>query len=173
MTKNKGILALLVSGAIATASPFLLDFLERWEGRSYVVYADKLAGNLPTVCKGITKWTSPYPVIVGERWSKEKCDEVERFIVESTQKKLAECITNKNISQNVFDALSSHAHNVGVYATCNSRAVRLINKGEVVAGCNALAYSPNGKPAWAYAGGKFIKGLHNRRLAERELCLKR
>jgi len=33
-----------------------------------VVYADKLAGGLPTVCKGITKWASPYPVVVGERW---------------------------------------------------------------------------------------------------------
>ena len=81
MNKRTGILALIVGGAITVASPFLMDFLGRWEGQGqYVVYADKLAGGLPTVCKGITRWTSPYPVIVGERWSAQKCAEVERKV---------------------------------------------------------------------------------------------
>lgn len=167
-----GITALITAGTIALASQPLMGFLERWEGRKYVVYADRLAGGLPTVCKGITKFTSPYPVVVGEKWSKEKCTEVERFVVESTQKQLAQCITNKNIKQNTFDALTSHAHNFGVSATCNSRAVRLINQGNIAAGCEALANAPNGKPAWSYVNGRFVQGLYNRRLAEKELCLK-
>lgn len=169
---KKGAVGKVMIGAIALASPFLMSFLWKWEGREYVVYADKLAGGLPTVCKGITKWTSPYPVIVGERWSPEKCSEVETLVTIRTQQKLAECITNKNINQNVFDALTSHAHNVGVNATCASRAVRLINAGNITAGCDALAHAPNGKPAWSYANGKFVQGLYNRRVAERALCLK-
>lgn len=167
--QTKGI---LLGGAIAVATPFLLSFLGKWEGREYVVYADRLAGGLPTVCKGITKWTSPYPVIVGERWSPDKCTEVETLVTARTQQQLARCVTNQNITQNVFDALSSHAHNVGVSATCNSRAVRLINAGNIKGGCDALAHAPNGKPVWSYAGGKFVPGLYNRRIAERALCLK-
>lgn len=169
---KKGIAALISSGAIVLASPFLMDFLGKWEGRGQnIVYADKLAGGLPTVCKGITKWTSPHPVVVGERWSPEKCNEVERRVTIETQTKLVRCITNKNITQNVFDALTSHAHNVGVGATCSSRAVRLINAGQIEAGCDALAHGENGRPVWSYASGKFVKGLYNRRLAERKLCL--
>lgn len=173
MNKKTGILALILGGAITVASPFLMDFLGRWEGQGqYVVYADKLAGGLPTVCKGVTRWTSPYPVVVGERWSAEKCAEVERKVTIETQTKLARCITNFDITQNVFDALTSHAHNVGVNGTCGSRAVRLINAGNIKAGCDALAHGPDGRPVWSYAGGRFIQGLYNRRLAERELCLK-
>lgn len=173
MMNKKGLAAVIASGAIALASPFFMDFLGRWEGRGqYVVYADKLAGGLPTVCKGITRWTSPYPVIVGERWSAEKCAEVERKVTIETQTKLARCITNFDITQNVFDALTSHAHNVGVNGTCGSRAVRLINAGNIKGGCDALAHGTNRQPVWSYAGGKFVRGLYNRRLAERELCLK-
>lgn len=168
---KKSIAALISTGAIALASPFLMDFLGRWEGREYVVYADKLAGGLPTVCKGITKWTSPYPVIVGQRWSAEKCNEVERRVTIETQTKLARCVTNQNITQNVFDALTSHAHNVGVGSTCGSRAVRLINAGQIIAGCDAIAHGTNGRPVWSYADGKFVRGLYNRRLDERKLCL--
>lgn len=170
---KKGILALITSGTLVLASPALLDFLGKWEGRGqYVVYADKLAGGLPTVCKGITKWTSPYPVIVGERWSPEKCAEVERRVTIETQTKLAACVKNKKITQNTFDALTSHAHNFGVGTTCASRAVRLINAGNIAAGCNALAWGDNGRKVWAYADGKYVQGLHNRRLAEVKLCLK-
>lgn len=172
MNKSKGILVLLASGTIGLASPSIMAFLGKWEGDGqYVVYEDKLAGGLPTVCKGITKWTSPYPVVVGERWSPEKCREVESKVVMDTQTKLAECITNQNVSQEVFEALTSHAHNFGVNRTCGSRAVRLINAGEISKGCDAIAHSETGNPVWSYAGGKYYRGLYNRRLDERKLCL--
>lgn len=173
MNKRTGILAAIAAGAIGLGSPFLMDFLGKWEGRGqYVVYADKLAGGLPTVCKGITKWTSPYPVVVGQRWSPEKCAEVEMKVTVETQRKLAQCVTNFAVRQNTFDALTSFAHNVGVNAACGSRAVRLINAGDIRAGCDAIAHSATGKPVWSYVGTTFVRGLYNRRLAERELCLK-
>ena len=60
-TKIVGGVALLRLGPWRSF-PQLQDFLGRWEGeRQNVVYADKLAGGLPTVCKGITKHTSPDP----------------------------------------------------------------------------------------------------------------
>ena len=170
--KHKIVTYFFVGGAAVLAgSPVVMSFLERWEGSNqYVVYADELAGGLPTVCKGITKHTSPYPVVVGERWSKAKCDEVEQHVVLETQRALQQCV-NVAVPQSVFDALTDHAHNVGWPSTCASQSVKAINSGELERGCELLAYKPDGTPNWSHAGGRYIQGLHNRRKAERELCL--
>ncbi|WP_395599139.1 lysozyme [Pseudomonas sp. A1437] len=167
----------IMAGAIALASTPLVIFLGTWEGNGQnTVYADKLAGGLPTVCKGITRFTSSYPVVVGDYWSPAKCAEVEQLVIRKTQLQLAECITNPNVGQTTFDALTSHGHNFGVTSTCASRAVALINAGRIAEGCKALAWAPDGKtPVWAFvtdAKGqkRFIPGLHNRRLAESRLC---
>ncbi|OZI36278.1 lysozyme [Bordetella genomosp. 1] len=176
-TKIKGgAAALVASGVLAIFSGPLQSFLGKWEGDGQnIVYADKLAGGLPTVCKGITRHTSPDPVFVGDYWSPERCGEVERMVVGKVQLKLAQCI-NVAINQPIFDALSSHAHNFGVPSTCASRAVGLINAGRLAEGCNALANAPDGSPVWSYVTGPggqkvFVQGLRNRRLDERRLCL--
>lgn len=167
----------IATGAIVMASASLLGFLGKWEGDGQnVVYPDKLARGLPTVCKGITRHTSPYPVVVGDYWSSERCEQVERLVVQKSQLQLADCLTNQAIGQNTFDALSSHGHNVGVPNTCASRAVGLINVGRIAEGCKALAWGPDGKtPVWSYVtdvqGRKhFVPGLHARRRDEARLC---
>ncbi|WP_339433271.1 lysozyme [Pseudomonas sp. EA_65y_Pfl2_P78] len=167
------------AGAVTLASASLVAFLGTWEGNGQnTVYADNLARGLPTVCKGITRHTSPFPVVVGDYWSPERCAEVEQLVISKGQLQLADCITNPDVRQNTFDALTSHGHNVGVPSTCASRAVALINAGRITDGCKALAWAPDGKtPVWAYvtdAQGRkrFVQGLHNRRLAEVELCLR-
>jgi GH24 family phage-related lysozyme (muramidase) len=167
----------IATGAIALASASLLGFLGKWEGEGQnVVYADNLARGLPTVCKGITRHSSPYPVVIGDYWSDARCHQVEQLVIEKGQLALADCLTNQTIGQNTFDALSSHGHNFGVPSTCASRAVGLINAGRVQDGCKALAWGPDGKtPVWAFItdskGQKlFVRGLHARRLAEAELC---
>ena len=169
----------IATGAIALASATLMAFLGTWEGDGQnIVYPDKLAGGLPTVCKGITRYTSPSPVIVGDYWSDARCTEVEGLVVRKGQLQLADCLSNEAIVQNTFDALSSHAHNVGTANTCASRAVGLINVGRIAEGCKALAWAPDGRtPVWSYvtnAQGKkvFVPGLHNRRRAEAGLCAK-
>ena len=166
----------IAAGVLVLGSGALTAFLGTWEGNGQnVVYADNLARGLPTVCKGITKHTSPVPVVVGEYWSDARCAEIEQMVVQKGQLTLADCLTNQAISQNTFDALSSHAHNLGTANTCASRAVGLINAGRVADGCRALAWAPDGKPVWAYvtdAQGRkvFVPGLHNRRRAEAAMC---
>jgi len=169
----------IAAGAIALCSSGLFMFLGTWEGNGQnVVYADKLARGLPTVCKGITRHTSPYPVVIGDYWSDTRCDQVEQIVIEKGQLQLADCITNQQVGQNTFDALSSHAHNFGVPSTCASRAVGLVNAGRIADGCKAIAWGPDGKtPVWAFvtdAQGRkqFVRGLHARRVAEAELCAK-
>lgn len=165
--------ARIAAGSLVLASAALMAFLGTWEGEGQNrVYPDGLAGGLPTVCKGITKHVSPYPVVIGEVWPDAKCTEVERAVTENTQQQLAVCVTNSAVTQNTFDALSSHAHNFGVARTCKSRAVVLINAGKIAEGCRALAYGPKGEPAWSFSDGKFYRGLHRRRIAEMELCLR-
>lgn len=167
-----GAAALVASGTLALFSPQLQAFLGKWEGEGQnVVYADKLAGGLPTVCKGITKYASPEPVVVGDYWSEEQCEKIERMVVERGQISLADCI-EVDVSQNTFDSLSSHSHNFGVPSTCASRAVGLINRGRLIEGCDALAHKPDGTPAWSYVGRAYVRGLYNRRLDERAWCMR-
>jgi len=168
----------ILTGAITLVlgSSTLMAFLGKWEGEGQnVVYADELARGLPTVCKGITRYTSPYPVVVGDYWSPARCAEVEQLVVEKSQLGLADCLTNDKISQNTFDAISSHSHNFGVPTTCASRAVGLINAGRIGEGCRALAWGADGRAVWAFVtdpkGNKvFVPGLHSRRLEEAKLC---
>lgn len=159
--------------AVVLVSAALTGFLHKWEdgGKTqHVVYADKLAGGLPTACYGITAAVSPYPVVVGEVWNQEKCDAAQEYVVTQTQQGLAKCITGR-VTQNAFDALTSHAHNFGVGATCGSTAVKLINAGQLEAGCRAISTRPDGSPNWSNVGPTFYRGLHARRLDETKLCL--
>ncbi|WP_411378791.1 lysozyme [Pseudomonas sp. MPB26] len=166
----------IAAGVLVLASAPLLAFLGNWEGEGQnVVYADRLARGLPTVCKGITRYTSPYPLIVGDYWSPARCAEVEQLVVEKGQLALADCLTNPAIGQKTFDALSSHGHNFGVPSTCASRAVGLINAGRIAEGCKALAWGPDGRPVWssvtdAQGRKRFVPGLHARRRAEAAMC---
>jgi len=176
MSKRTVAAALIAAGTLTLASPALMNFIERWEGRENVAYADRLARNLPTVCAGLTNHTSPVLVSVGDYWSDAQCEAVERMVVGKHQINLADCL-HVRVSQQTFDALSSHGHNFGVPSTCASRAVGLINAGRLREGCDALAHAPDGKtPVWSYVtlpGGRkeFVRGLYRRRLAERDLCL--
>ncbi len=161
---------------LVLASASYMGFVNKWEAdkdRETVVYADRLARGEPTVCDGITNAVSPYPVIVGDVWSTERCEEVNQLVAEKTQLKLLDCVKTR-IGQNTFDALSSHAHNVGVGNTCASRALGLINNGLLAEGCRALAFTPASAPNWSYVttGGQkqFVQGLHNRRKDEARLC---
>lgn len=160
---------------VALCSVSLMGFLHFHEDGAqtqFKVYADKLAGGLPTACNGLTNAVSPYPVIVGEVWSQQKCDTAAQIVVEQTQRGLAKCITG-HVTQHAFDALSSFSHNFGVSAVCGSQAVKLINAGQLAAGCHAISKAPGtGKPVWSYVGDIYYPGLYSRRLDETALCLK-
>lgn len=171
------------AGGLVTASPELLGFLHQWEdgGKPIrVVYADKLAGGLPTTCGGLTNHTSRKPVVVGETWTEEECAAEKAYVVETTQRSLIECFEIRP-PQSVLDAFSSHAHNFGFGTTCTSQAMHAWNRGEANRACELLAYTPDGKPNWSSVQTgrrlpdgrpelRFVQGLHNRRMAEARMC---
>lgn len=147
-------------GSLAIAGAALLAFVSAWEGSETTAYADKLAGGLPTVCNG---HTGP-DVKVGDVWTKEQCDAILVKDVEGHGQRLLSCV-RVPLNQHQYDALSSWAYNVGTGAACGSTLVRLLNQGQYVAACDQLL-------RWNRAGGRVVRGLTNRRKAERELCLK-
>ena len=171
----------LLLGTAAVAA-----FIGIWEGGkdrdgSSVVYADKLAGGLPTVCAGLTRHITTTPIVVGERWSAEKCFEEEQAAITKVQLQLEKCFTRMP-PQSVFGAATSHAWNFGVPSTCGSLAMQAWNAGDWELGCRRLAFSDGGNRVWSSVktgkilpNGKpeyrFVQGLANRRDAEYQLCL--
>lgn len=70
-----------------------------------------------------------------------------------------------------FDAYVSFAYNLGVTNFCNAGFVKKLNAGDYEGACRGMAFHPDGSPAWSNFQGKFVQGLHDRRIRERDLCL--
>lgn len=166
-------LALARKGAIpavllaALTSPLAYTTLERLEGNVKQVYADHLAGGLPTYCAGRTDPKAQ----VGTKLTDDQCREVNKVTLLEYGYAVLGCANWDYLTATRLIGLTMFAINVGKDGACGSRAVRLINAGQIAQGCDALARGPDGKPAWSYAGGQFVQGLQNRRQAERKLCL--
>ncbi len=182
MPKSQGITKFFphLAGSLVLASTALVGFLGQWEGQGqFVVYADKLAGGLPTVCKGLTRHVTTTPIIVGQRWSAEKCEREELAALQRVQTALAQCFKVLP-PQYVFDAASSHAWNFGHPSTCASLAMQSFNRQDWDTGCRRLSLSDEGRPVWSFTtrtdpktGEKivtFVQGLANRRKAETSFC---
>jgi len=169
-----------LGGSLVLASAALLGFLGTWEGQAqHTVYADKLAGGLPTVCKGLTRHVTTTPIIVGQRWSAAQCETEELAALQRVQTALAQCFKVLP-PQYVFDAASSHAWNFGHPSTCASLAMDSFNRGDWDAGCRRLSLSDAGRPVWSFTSSvhphtgqkvyTFVQGLANRRQAETSFC---
>lgn len=180
---NKGIAAMLAAGLVVGGAA-MLDHLHKWEEgpkRQLVVYADKLAGGLPTVCMGLTRHITTTPIVVGERWTEEKCDREERAAVVRVQKQLLRCF-KVEAPEPVFMAATGHAWNNGAAATCGSSAMAAWNEEQWALGCRRLELSDSGRRIWSYVktgrtlpNGKpeyrFVQGLANRRGDEHRMCM--
>lgn len=151
----------------ALTGPLAVTTLERWEGNIKQVYADHLAGGLPTYCAGRTDWNAK----VGTKLTDDQCREVNKITLLEYGYAVLACVNWDYLGASRLVGLTIFAINVGKEGACGSRAVRLINAGQIAQGCDALARGPDGKPAWSYAGGQYVQGLQNRRQAERALCL--
>ncbi len=164
--RKKVIPAALVA---ALTSPLAYVTLERLEGNVLRVYADKLAGDIPTYCAGRTDWKAK----VGTRLTSDECQEVNKTTLLEYGYAILDCADWNYLTPGRLIGLTMFAINVGKQGACGSSAVRYINAGRVAEGCNLLAYKQDGAPNWSYAQGAYVQGLHNRRLAERDLCLDR
>lgn len=150
----------------ALTSPLAYTTLERMEGNILRVYRDNLAGGIPTYCAGRTDWNAK----VGEKLTDDQCREVNKVTLLEYGYAILSCVSWDYLSASRLIGLTMFAVNVGKEGACGSQAVRNINAGRVMQGCDLIARTPDGRPNWSSAGGKYVQGLQNRRQAERKLC---
>lgn len=151
----------------ALASPFAYTTLEKLEGNVLHVYKDNLAGGIPTFCAGRTDWKAT----PGTKLTSDDCKEVNKITILEYGYAILGCASWNHLTPNRLIGLTMFAINVGKDGACGSQAVKAINAGRVVEGCNLIARTPSGSPNWSNAGGKYVQGLQNRRQAEKSICL--
>ena len=157
--RNKWLLGVVSAGLIGAAA--------LWEGGvdGEVSKPYKDIGGVVTVCYGYTGKD-----IEDRPYSKTECEKLLRNELREHAEGVLGCI-KQPLNINQYEAFTLMAYNVGVNGFCNSRAVRLFNQGYSKEACRAMAYGPEGKPAWSYVKGKYVRGLHNRRIYEMNKCL--
>lgn len=146
-----GIAAALLAGTLAA-----VGIIKPWEGKRNVGYADVVG--IPTDCYGNT-----HGARIGVYRTDAECEAMLDAEVRSLVDQLSVCI-RVPLTPNQAGAVLSWAYNVGPSAACNSSLVRKVNAGQPAdVWCDELL-------RWDYAGGKRIRGLTNRRVAEHKVC---
>lgn len=149
---------------VGVVSATLITATTQWEGIRYVPYYD--VGGVPTVCMGYTGTG----IVMGKRYTKEECTRFLRTELIQHSNGVLNCIT-KPLKQHEHDAFTLMAYNVGVGGFCKSGTAKAFNAGDTKKACDLIAFKPSGAPNWSYVLGRFVRGLFNRRLFERDMCL--
>lgn len=143
------------SGAVMAAAVALVG---AWEGLRTVAYRD--AVGIPTVCFGETRG-----VKMGDRYSVDECKAMLGNALGEFEAGMVRCLDNPAaIPDKSYVAFLSLAYNIGTGAFCKSSIARYANRGDYATACNRILL-------YNKAGGRVLKGLVNRRKAERKLCL--
>lgn len=130
-----------------------------WEGVRTVAYRDIVG--VPTVCFGETRG-----VKMGDRYSLEECRAMLGEGLREFEQGIRVCLKDPDkIPDETYAAALSLSWNIGQRGFCRSSVARHLNAGNIAAACDAFLL-------WNKAGGRVVKGLVNRRKAERELCRK-
>jgi len=131
-----------------------------WEGVRLAAYPDRLAGGIPTVCFGETRG-----VKLGDEYTMEECRAMLGDALVEFETGMRRCLDAPDaLPDKTYVAFLSVTYNIGVGGWCGSSMVKRANAGNLTGACDALLM-------WNKAGGKVLKGLTNRRQAERKLCL--
>jgi len=152
---RKRTVGMIAGGGIAMASA--VSFIGQWEGLRTEAYRDIVG--VWTVCYGETKGVQP-----GDSYSKAECDAMLAREIIAYEAELDRCLRHQ-VPVGMKIALVSWTYNVGPGAACRSTLVRKANAGDLTEACREL-------PRWNRAGGRVIRGLTNRRLSERAMCLR-
>lgn len=147
---RKGLIAAsLALVALATAT------ISQFEGRELRAYRDIVG--VWTICDGETKGVKP-----GDVATPAECDSMLAKNLVLYENGIDKCLTAA-VPGKTKVAFLSLAYNVGTGAFCKSTLVKKANAGDLKGACDQLL-------VWVRAGGRFVQGLHNRRVAERVLC---
>lgn len=150
--KAKGKFAAGAGAAVALA----VTLIGPWEGRELRAYRDIVG--IPTVCYGETRG-----VKMGDSYTPAECETMLARGVAEFEAGIRPCLPTA-LPDKTRAAFISAAYNIGIKGFCGSSMSRKAKAGDLVGACNSLTL-------WNKAGGKVVRGLTNRRAAERALCL--
>lgn len=142
-----------VGGLVVTAA--VCSFITFWEGDKAKPYFD--VGGVPTACAGVTKG-----IDMTHLYDKEECASLNLSEMQRHANDVSKCV-KVELSDLEATALISIAYNVGAASICRSTLIRKMNNGEYY--CDEYL-------KWDKVGNTVVRGLANRRAAERTLCLK-
>lgn len=131
-------------------------FIRAREGVKLAAYQD--GGGVWTIGYGHTRGVKQGQVI-----SHEQADE----FLDDDLRQVDSCISERVtvvLNQNQFDALASFVFNVGRQAFSDSTLLKKLNEGSYRAAADQFT-------RWVYDNDRFVQGLYNRRVAERDLFL--
>jgi lysozyme len=137
-------------------SPAGRALIESFEGLKLAAYQD---------CRGI--WTIGYG---HTGWVKEgdTCTQAQADAWQASDAAFVANVLNSQLevelSQNQFDALGSLTYNIGVGHFLASTLFALLQKGDFAGAAEQFE-------KWSFANGKWVDGLHRRRLAEKQMFL--
>lgn len=149
-----------IGGGSAAVIGLACVFIQPWEGLWTTAKVDKIGTGQPiTWCYGETMGGAK----VGDKFTPQQCADMLKKRLPEYANEIAPCI-KVPISDKTHAAYISFAYNVGSAGFCRSTAAKRLNAGDRRGSCDALMQ-------WNRAQGKVVKGLTNRRAAERKLCL--
>lgn len=140
------------TGALALA----VALIAPWEGRELRAYQDIVG--VWTICYGETRGVKP-----GDTATPAECQSMLAKGVAEFEAGIRPCLP-ATLPDPTRAAFISAAYNIGTGAFCRSSMSRRAMAGDLRGACDALMM-------WNKAGGQVVRGLTNRRAAERELCL--
>lgn len=160
------ILSILGVTAISKAGGLIkaINFIKKAEGGLYLKsYLD--SGYVPTIGYGSTyDFDKKRKIQIGDVITKEQAEKWLEITTSKDAKEIKNLI-KVPLNNNQFNALISFVYNVGINAFKSSAMLRLLNSGE-----NKKLVADQ-FDRWVYDNGVKIKGLINRRKAEKELFL--
>ena len=137
------------------------QLIKTFEGFRADAYLD--TGGVWTIGYGTIRYPTGLAVKRGDKCTREQG---ERYLMNDC--KWVNDAIKQNIkhplTQNQYDALASFIYNIGATAFKSSTMLRLIND-------NKFNSAANEFDRWVFDNGRVIKGLVNRRAAEKELFL--
>lgn len=146
-----------VGGGVAAGLAMAIALIKPWEGKANDPYLDIV--KVPTVCYGHTG-----SVDMQRRYADAECDALLARDIDSHSAPILQCVPALADRPYQLAASASLAFNIGPRAFCNSTAARRFRADDWRGGCDAFLM-------WNKAGGRFVRGLDNRRRAERRVCV--
>lgn len=156
---TKTTITVVSAAASAAAIAMALPATKTYEGLWLTAKVDTIGTGRPvTACYGETE-----NVRLGQKFTEKECSDLLAVKLRRYDAEIGRCI-KVQLPDATRAALVTFAYNVGSAGACRSTTIKKINAGDIRGGCDAMM-------SWNRAQGRVVKGLTNRRAAERKMCL--